>query len=56
MPHPLNHESFEYWMEMEKHYAALEYQWAEKRDFTWAERCRKLRWRCMELALDSLGA
>ncbi len=49
-------ESFEYWMQMEKHYANLERDWAENaHDYVWAERCNKLRWRCMELALEALN-
>jgi hypothetical protein len=50
----LNNESYEYWMRLERHYEGLERSWEKENNATWAGRCNKLRFRCMELALDSL--
>lgn len=46
--------TFEFWMERERYYAKLEMSWVDARDYTWAERCHKLRWRCMDLAVEAL--
>jgi hypothetical protein len=49
------HFTFEYWMNREIHYRKLEYDWIAAGDYTWADRCHQLRWRCMDLALEALN-
>lgn len=56
-PNALNTETFEYWMQKEREYAVQEYDWAYRApvDYRQADRCHNLRWRCMDLAMDSLN-
>ncbi len=57
MIHPsLNTDTFEHWMAVERQYAKQEHDWAYRApvDHHKAEECHQLRWKCMDLAMDSL--
>jgi hypothetical protein len=50
-----NDRSFEHWMAIERTFSECERELIHHFDFKKAERCRKRRFQCMELALDSLS-